>query len=181
MLCKCVHDVELYAWVACEAIEGHVRVSLGVVIRRVVDNADNSLAASRENQLGLDEQCLTSSIAFAHNKVPTASQNPVNGEPTGFKALVGIVCCLRTITPVLDVELLALSKRKERNCCSDDELAGKHLVEFSMSSHSWRLKAIFVLGLHLQRRARRTSPSLVFTNIGILPHLHVLTYPVGIA
>jgi hypothetical protein len=47
MLGKCVHDVELYAGVACETIEGKVRVALRVIVCSVVDHADRYLAAQK--------------------------------------------------------------------------------------------------------------------------------------
>jgi hypothetical protein len=40
VLGECVHDVEFYAWVACETIEGEVRVSLGIVLGGVIDHTD---------------------------------------------------------------------------------------------------------------------------------------------
>jgi hypothetical protein len=39
-----VHDVEFYAGVTREAVEGHVRVALGIVVCSVVDDADLRLA-----------------------------------------------------------------------------------------------------------------------------------------
>jgi hypothetical protein len=40
VLGECVHDVEFYAGVACEAVEGEVGVSLGVVVGGVIDHTD---------------------------------------------------------------------------------------------------------------------------------------------
>jgi hypothetical protein len=37
--------VELYAWVACEAIEGKVGIALRIVVCRVIDHADTWLGS----------------------------------------------------------------------------------------------------------------------------------------
>lgn len=115
----------------------------------------------------MNEQCLTSSIAFADNKVAPASQNPVNREAAGVKTLVGIICCLFAVTPVLDVELLALSKRKECNCCGNNEPEGKHLVDSVCPRSSRRSRAVFVLGHTYNAALRERHPASVFINIGI--------------
>lgn len=73
----------------------------------------------RENDMG-NEQILASSIAFAGHEVAAWTQHPVQGEAASSKALVGVVCGVFAIAPILDVELLALTGREE----SED--SGKH-------------------------------------------------------
>jgi hypothetical protein len=73
-------------------------------------------------------QILHVRLTFAHNEVSSACQEPVNREATSGKTLVGIICSAVAVTPVLDVELLALSKRTKRQDGGNDKLEGNHIV-----------------------------------------------------
>lgn len=80
-----------------------------------------------------DEQILTTSIPFSNDKIASCTQDPVYSKASRFKTLVRVIRSALAVAPILDVELLALSKAEKGNENSENWLDQEH-IQVSLSS-----------------------------------------------